>query len=269
MTAPATGAVAPATDPVAAVTKPRRPRQTTVLAIVLRRSDFRESSRIVTCLSRDHGRLVGLAKGAHRPDSPFLGRLDFLNEVEATFSADRGGLRLLERARLRRERRALRAPLRFLAASHLASLCDFAMPDARPEPAVFDLLLGGLNLLELCPLPAIGRVVLGLELRLLVCLGALPDLHRCSTCDAPLGELAFRGHDSPGLVCQAHAVPPRQAVAAGVLTLLRALHTLPGRQWPELTDSVPPRVAATLPAAWLAAATELRPRLRPLLFERC
>jgi len=245
----------------------RRPRATTVRAIVLRRSDFRESSRIVTCLSREHGRLVGLAKGAHRPDSAFLGRLDFLNEVDATFSADRGGLRLLERVRLVRERRSLREPRRYLAASHLAGLCDFAMPEGPPQPAVFDLLQGGLALLERCPAAAIGRVVLGLELRLLADLGALPDLHQCSACGGPLGDTAFRCHDGPGLYCQTHATPPRQVVAAAPLALLRALHAAPGRQWPELGEFAPARSAAALPAAWLAAATELRPRLRPLLFE--
>jgi DNA repair protein RecO (recombination protein O) len=249
--------------------RPRRPRSATMRAIVLRRTDFRESSRIVVCLTRDHGRLAGLAKGAHRPDSPFLGRIDFLNEVDATFSPDRGGLRLLERATLVRERRALREPLRFLAASHVAQLCEFAMPDERPEPAVFDLLAGGLTLLERCPPPAIGRIVLGLELRLLAALGALPDLDRCAVCDAALGDAAFRHEDSPGLVCRTHAPPPRTAVGAGTLQLLRSLHATTGRQWPDLPEPTPARLAAALPAAWLAAATEQRSRLRALLFDRC
>lgn len=245
-----------------------RARTTTVRAVVWRRSDFRESSRIVTCLTREHGRLTGLAKGAHRPDSPFLGRLDFLAEVDATFSADRGGLRLLERAELVRERRALREPRRFLAASHLAWLCDLALPDERPEPTVFDLLLGGLNLLERCPPATLGRIVLGLEVRLLACLGALPDLHHCAACAEPLGEAAFMPSDTPGLVCRSHAGAPRQAVTAPVLGLLRTLASTPGRDWPELPDTTNAALAAPLPAAWLYAATEQRPRLRSLLFAR-
>ena len=162
---------------------PRRAsRQTTAPAIVLRRRDFRESSRIVTCITREHGKITGLAKGAHRPDSPMLGRIDFLNELDATFSADRGGLRLLTRARLTRERRALRQPRRFLAAGHVAWLVDVACDEGRPEPELFDLLLGGLNLLERCPLRAIPQVVMGLELRHLHALGALPDLDHCAEC---------------------------------------------------------------------------------------
>jgi DNA repair protein RecO (recombination protein O) len=240
-----------------------------VSAIVLRRSDFRESSRIVTCLSREHGRLTGLAKGAHRPDSPFLGRLDFLNEIQATFSPDRGGLRLLERAELVRERRALREPLRFLAASHLAQLSDFALPDDRADPAVFDLLQGGLNLLELCPPAAIGHIVLGLELRHLQVLGAMPDLDHCTDCGTPLAEVAWRHDGTPGLMCREHASLPRQPIRAEVLALLRLLLCTPGRQWPELAPPVAARIAAPLPAQWLATAIEQRPRLRPLLFARC
>ena len=239
-----------------------------VPAIVLRRSDFRESSRIVCCATREHGRLTGLAKGAHRPDSPFLGRIDFLLEIQATFSAPRPGLRLLERAELVRERRALRQPSRFLAASHLAQLAEYTLPDDRPEPAAFDLLLGGLNLLERCPESAIGTVVLGLELRHLELLGALPDLHGCCHCAEPLGDTAFRQDDGQGLVCRSCAGAGRHAVGGEALALLRTLVSSAGRAWPELAVGPAPRGAVLLPALWLAAATEQRPRLRPLLFAR-
>jgi DNA repair protein RecO (recombination protein O) len=250
-----------------AESKRRRGARTQGLpAIVLKRSDFRESSRIVTCLTREHGRITGLAKGAHRPDSPFLGRLDFLAEIDAWFSPDRGGLRLLERATLRHERRALREPVRFLAASHLAFLCDCAMPDAHPEPEVFDLLAFGLVLLERCPLDRVGHVVLGLELRLLTQLGALPDLSHCAECGTVLGSETWRHADAPGLVCRTHARPPRQAVPAPAMALLRTLHGSNGAHWPRLEPDGATDLAAPLPAVWLAAATEQRPRLRPLLF---
>jgi DNA repair protein RecO (recombination protein O) len=241
--------------------------QATTLAIVLRRSDFRETSRIVTCLSREHGRLSGLAKGAHRPDSPFLGRLDFLNEVEATFSADRGGLRLLVKATLRRERRALREPARFVAASHLAQLCEHASQEGQPAPELFDLLHGGLNLLERCPREVVAQVVLGLELRYLGLLGALPDLERCCVGGCALGEAAFREPDGRGLACRRHAGVPRRAVAAEVLASLRLLLAGPGRSLPSTLLPAPAHRAAPLVGAWLEAATEQRARLRPMLFE--
>lgn len=253
-----------------AATAPRRRARGTlqVDGIVLRRSDVRESSRIVTLLTREHGRLTGLAKGAHRPDSPLLGRIDFLNEVRATFSPDRGGLRLFERAELLQERRALRQPLRFLAASHVAWLAEFTLPAGRPDPAAYDLLAGGLALVERCPAAAVGTVVLGLELRYLALLGALPDLRQCVACGAPLADGAFRAPDQPGLCCRRDAGPSRQVVPGEVLALLDALHTSTGRQWPKLGNARLAGAAAPLPASWLAVATEQRPRLRALLFER-
>lgn len=252
--------------PAAAARRRRAGGSTTTDAIVLRRSDFRESSRIVTCLTREHGRISGLAKGAHRPDSPFLGRIDFLNEVRATFSADRGGLRLLLRVELLRERRGLREPRRFVAANHVAWLCDQASHDGRAEPAVFDLLQGGASLLERCPASRIPLVVLGLELRYLDALGALPDLERCADCGAGLGAAAFRHGETFGLVCRRHAGLPRLPIGADALALLRALCTTAGRRWPELPADAGMRAAAALPAHWLAAALEQRSAWRRLVF---
>lgn len=235
---------------------------------MLRRSDFRESSRIVTLLTRDHGRVTALAKGAHRPDSPFLGRIDFLNEVRATFSADRGGLRLFVRVELVRERRALREPLRFFAAGHAAWLGDFAMPDERPDPLAYDLLVGGLNLVERCPPAQLPLVALGLEVRHLEHLGALPDLERCAHCGVELGDRAFRGETSLGLLCRTHGSPAGQVVDPRQMQLLRALRTVPGRDWPSFAPACDPRSVAPLTAAWLWAATGQHSRWRQLVFGR-
>jgi len=195
-----------------------------------------------------------------------LGRIDFLNEISATFSADRGGLRILTRAKLTRERRALRQPRRFLAAGHVAWLVDVACQEGRADPALFDLLQGGLNLLDRCPLAAIPQVILGLELRHLEALGALPDLDHCAECGVELGEAPFRQADTMGLACRRHAGLPRQPVPARAISLLRALAASSGRDWPALDghDAIPQ--AAPLPAHWLAAALEQRAPYRSLIF---
>tara|TARA_R110002072_G_scaffold241027_12_gene399803 strand:- start:18168 stop:18911 length:744 start_codon:yes stop_codon:yes gene_type:complete len=244
----------------------RAGRQTTAQAIVLRRRDFRETSRIVTCITREHGKVTGLAKGAHRPDSPLLGRIDFLNELTASFSPDRGGLRILVRAKLTRERRALRTPQRFLAAGHIAWLVDVASLEGRADPELFDLLLGGLNLLERCPLATIPQVVLGLELRHLEAVGALPDFDTCGECGVALRDQAFRQEDTMGLACRQHAGLPRYPVLNAAMELLRTLRATSGRDWPTLEVGSETKPAATMTALWLAAAVEQRAPYRGLIF---
>lgn len=245
---------------------PRRGRlRSTCTALVGRRLDFRESSRLVTLFTREHGRITVLAKGAHRPDSPFVGRIDLFNELLVTLGPDRGGLRLLERAELRAERRALRVPARFLAACCSAGLCEAALPPERPDAEVYDLLAGGLLLLERCPTAAIPQIVLGLELRMLRHLGALPDLRRCAACGDDLLHGGFRGADG-SLTCRRHAPSPRVAVRAETLQWLEQLEGLPGRRWPELDPTQLPTAAVALCGSWLATALEWRSRLRPAVF---
>jgi len=238
-----------------------RPRTVATDAIVWRRIDFRESSRIVTFLTRDHGRVQALAKGAHRPTSPLLGRIDLFNEVRITLSADRGGLRTLVRLELVHERRALREPERFLAASHLAELCDRAVHADRPDPELHDLCAGGLLLLERAPVHALPTVVLGLELRLLAHLGQLPDLAGCSVCGVALAEDAWLGADG-ALGCRSHAPTPRSALSAQALQRLRTLLQLPGRRLPTAATERTSPAAVAACGRWLELALERRFRLR-------
>ncbi len=54
-------------------------------AIVLRGVDFSETSRIVTFLTPDRGRLTCLAKGVRRPKSTLAAALDTLNRLELVY----------------------------------------------------------------------------------------------------------------------------------------------------------------------------------------
>lgn len=236
-------------------------------AFVWKRYDFRESSRIVVLWLREHGLVAALAKGAHRDSSPLRGRIDFLAELDVQLTATREGLRTLLRAELLRERRGLRAASRFVAASHLAELFDFALVQDRPEPELFDLADGALALLEKCPLASVPNVVLGIELRLLANLGALPDLDRCSTCDRELDGQAFFGEVAGALCCRNHAASPRRAIGAVALGQLRTLLACPGRELPTVAER-PTAAAVSLPALWLARSLERRCTLRKHVFAR-
>lgn len=233
--------------------------------LVWRRADFRETSRLVTLVSRERGRFVALAKGAHRPGSAQLGRLDFLNLCDVTIAGK--GIPLLGRTKLVHEPRALREPQRFLAAMHIAELFDRAWLDERADPELFDVLLGAVTLLERSPVVTLPTIVLGLELRLLRALGLIADLDTCSTCGAdspryPLG-------DGAGLACARHresgSPTPLSAAAAGWLTTLSAQ---PARTWPGLRVERGLGEALLCAGRWVETALEKRPLHRRAALER-
>ena len=209
--------------------------------------------------------MVTLAKGAHRPNSPFLGRLDFLNLVEASLSPRRTGLRLLTAVDLIHEPRGLREPRRYLPSCYLVELTDRLWFEGRPDQELFDLLLGGLTLLERCPISALPQVITGLELRLLAYLGTLPELTCCSQCGLPLGKVdLYRSPEQGGLMCSRHSPRGSRPVPSCLLRWLAELAGKPGREWPE--HGPPPDWHSTweLTGAWIAAGLEGAPRSRRL-----
>jgi DNA repair protein RecO (recombination protein O) len=60
-------------------------------AIVLRTYRVGEADKVVVFLTREHGKIQGLAKGARRPRSRFGGSLEIGTELELTFFERRAG----------------------------------------------------------------------------------------------------------------------------------------------------------------------------------
>ncbi len=223
-------------------------------ALIWRRHDFSESSRLVTLLSRDHGRITALAKGAHRAKSPFLGRLDQLNLVIPRFTAQRGDqLAVLRDVKLLHEPRGLRSLPRFRAAAHIGQVFDRAFPEGVADPALFDLLCGALQLVERCPLTGLASTLAGIELAFLAHLGALPDLEGCSTCGARDDRLMLdlRGE---GLGCARHRPQRGRIVRREDLAGLRRFRHSRGRDWPGMAPPNGSAIAAL--GTWIEASTE-------------
>ena len=88
----------PATKARAFEPRDRSASRNAQVGLIWRRSDFRESSRLITLVTPDRGRLTTLGKGAYRTASQCLGRIDFLNLVEVKLSA--GNLPVLHRVKL-------------------------------------------------------------------------------------------------------------------------------------------------------------------------
>ncbi len=73
------------------------------------RDPLTETSLIVHWLTPDFGRIATVAKGARRPKSPFLGKLDLFYEADFSFSRSRrSDLHLLREVGLRETHGAIR-----------------------------------------------------------------------------------------------------------------------------------------------------------------
>jgi DNA repair protein RecO (recombination protein O) len=193
--------VEPSVEAASSRFRARRTRSTrleaaSTLAVVERRWDYQETSRLVQMFTRDYGRLTFLAKGAHRPKSQFLGAIDLFHVVEARVGVRDGrGLQIVHGLRVLQGNAPFRAdPLRRGLAERLADLLRLTLPEGRVDPEVFDLYRGALALYARAAPAALATVDAGVRLRLLAALGFLPDPTVCPRTGQPLparGSVGF------------------------------------------------------------------------------
>jgi DNA repair protein RecO (recombination protein O) len=174
-------------------------------ALVLRVVEWSETSSIVTLLTREFGKVRGLAKGARRPKGPFESALDLLSTCQVVFlrkSSD--ALDLLTEAKLQRRFRPRAKDLSCLYAGYyVAELLDDLTDDYDPHPDVFDAAQQTLAGLASGDTPA-SLLVLRFELATLAALGHMPSLADCAECGQPVdrgGRVAF-GMLSGGVLCR-------------------------------------------------------------------
>jgi DNA repair protein RecO (recombination protein O) len=146
--------------------------------LILRTQPLTETSLIVHWLTPDFGRIATVAKGAHRPKSPFLGKLDLFYLADFSFSRSRrSDLHTLREVSLRETHSALRRDVLLLhQAAYATAFIEQATETETPLPAVYDLTLGFFR--HLCEQPAKSQTVFTFELKLLHELGLKPNLEK-------------------------------------------------------------------------------------------
>ena len=146
--------------------------------LILRTWPLTETSLIIHWLTPDHGRIATVAKGARRPRSPFLGRLDLFYLADFSFARSRhSDLHTLREVCLRDTHGALRQDIgRLRQAAYVAAFVEQATETDTPLPAVYELVREFLGVL--CRHPSAPQLVLAFELKLLQELGLKPDLEK-------------------------------------------------------------------------------------------
>lgn len=202
--------------------------------ICLRKTEFSETSQILTLFSREHGITRVIAKGAHRRTkagaSKFDGGIDFLDVGQAVFSHDPArDLVPLTEWSLREGHLALRKTLRGIYLGlYAAELISRLIEEHDPHADLFDRFE--------CALPELAtprreEVFLALELDLLRESGYLTELFCCASCGSALDDRGpvFFSADRGGIVCRncEAATPDRSAIDPRLLRLLQGILRLP------------------------------------------
>jgi len=169
-------------------------------ALVLRATPFGETSAIVTLLTRESGKVRGLAKGAWKPKSKFDAALDLLSVCQVlVLRRSPGSLDLLTEAFLEHRFRVGRSQPAVAAGIYLAELLDAVTVDADPQPALFNLAARTVRMLsdsrpgcaargkDRSLTPALVTVILlHAELGILQQIGQFPALEHCAECGGRL-----------------------------------------------------------------------------------
>jgi DNA repair protein RecO (recombination protein O) len=144
--------------------------------LILRTRALTETSLIVHWLTPELGRLATVARGARRPKSPFLGKLDLFYLANFSFSRSRASeLHHLREVSIVQTHEFLRRELAYLQqAAYCVRLVEQSTETETPLGSVFQLVLG---LLQALPArPAQPQTIFAFELKLLIELGLEPDL---------------------------------------------------------------------------------------------
>ena len=183
-------------------------------ALVLRTYPFKEADLVVSFLTRDQGKLRGVAKRARRPKSTFGSGLERLSHVRmAYFQRESHELVNLDSCELIRSQFDLVTSYQAsIALDYFAEASELLLPSAEPSEKFFRLLVAVLESLR--PAGGEGSVQAGRVWRAVTYFslwavrlsGWLPELHVCLSCGSLLDdpespERAFFSRDRAGLIC--------------------------------------------------------------------
>jgi DNA repair protein RecO (recombination protein O) len=233
-------------------------------AIVLRAQKLGEADRIVTLLTRGHGRVRGVARGVRKTSSRIGARLEPFSHVDVQLYEGRSLDTVTQVESIESHGAVLAQDYpRWTAGTAMLETAERLTPEER-EPSVpqYALLVSGLRSLvarEHDP----GLILDAYLLRSLAIAGWSPSFEDCAKCGAVGPHRAF-SIPSGGVVCAQCRPPGSAAPSAATLVLLGAL--LSG-DWPmaDVSEQRERREASGLVAAFLQWHLERGLRSLPLV----
>lgn len=153
-------------------------------AIVLKRSDFGETDRILTLFTPHLGKIRAIAKGIRRPISKMAGHLELFTHSQLLIAKGRN-LDIVTQSETISSFLPLREDIvRTTYAHYVAELLDRSTPDRMENYPAYAALLSTLGRLATTDAPEMA--VRLYEMQLLEHLGYSPQLGRCAQCEREL-----------------------------------------------------------------------------------
>lgn len=165
---------------------------------VLRTMRLGEADRIVTLVTRGHGKVRAVAKGVRKTKSRFGARLEPMSHVSLLLYEGRE-LDIVSQAESLDHFRVIRDDLdRMGRAASMLEAVDQVAQEREPSPRLYQLLVGGLRAIAATDTPL---VLAAFFWKLLSLEGAHPLLDQCATCGSP-DDLAAFDMGEGGVLCR-------------------------------------------------------------------
>ena len=156
--------------------------------VVLRTMRLGEADRIVTLLTRGHGKVRAVAKGVRKTTSKFGGRLEPLSHVALLCWKGRE-LDIVNQAEVTEAFRTVREDLsRVAKAFTVLEVADQLAQEHHPAPRLYEMVLGALRALAA---EDSAMLVPGFLLKALALEGSAPMVDACASCGAEGDLVAF------------------------------------------------------------------------------
>ena len=170
--------------------------------IVLRTHKLGEADRIVSVLTRHHGKVRAVAKGVRKTKSRFGARLEPPTHLQLQLYEGRGELQIIDQAETLDHFRVIREDLdRLTHAVAMLEVADQLGLEGEPNPGLFQMLLGALRALAGHSGPL---VVPGFFFKVLALEGFGATTDRCIECDRADVPLVAFDVDAGGTRCDDH-----------------------------------------------------------------
>ena len=169
--------------------------------VILRRIDYGEADRILTVLTRDHGKIGVIARGVRKSGSRLAAHTDLFARSRMQLARGRGELDVLVQAETIGSTAPLADARRAACASVCAELTDRVLESNHPDQETFDLVVEALHDCTDNERDPRGALV-WLTRRMIERLGYAPQLYECASCGTRLAEAsAWFSATAGGLLC--------------------------------------------------------------------